>query len=68
MLQGMMGIPISGPSYNYGDKMFIVYNTSRPKSILGKKSNYVCYHTVYESVEMGKSQVGHIPSKEKLKV
>ena len=25
----MMGIPISGPSYIYGDRMMVVHNTAR---------------------------------------
>ena len=56
----MRGIPISGP----WDNMSVVHNTSRSKSVLRKKSNSVCYHTVGESVAMGESQAGHIPSKE----
>ena len=60
----MMGIPISGPSYTYGDNMSVVHNTSRPKSVLRKKSNSVYYHTLYKSVAMRESVVGHILSKE----
>ena len=60
----MMGIPISSPLYFYGDNMSDVHNTFRPESVLTKKSNSVCYHTVCESVEMGESLVGCIPSKE----
>ena len=59
-----MGIPTSGPSYIYGDNMSIVHNISRQKSVLRKKSNSVCYQKVHESVVMGESLVGHIPSKE----
>ena len=61
----MMGAPISGPSYVYGDKMSVIH-TSRPESVLRKKSNSVCYHAVHESVTMGESLVGHIPSKENI--
>ena len=60
----MMGIPISGPLYIYGDNMSVVHNISRPELVLRKKSNSVCYHTVYESVAMGESLVGHILCKE----
>ena len=49
----MMGIPTSAPSYIYGDNMSVVYNTSRPMSVLKKKSNSVCYQSVHESVMMG---------------
>ena len=38
----MMGIPISGPLYIYGD------NSSQPGSVLRKKSKSVCYHAVHE--------------------
>jgi hypothetical protein len=30
----MMGVPLSGPSYIYGDNMSVVHNTQRPESIL----------------------------------
>ena len=60
----MMSIPLPGPSYIYGDKMSAVHNTSRPESVLRKKSNSVCYHAVSESVVIGESLVGYIPSKE----
>ena len=60
----MMGIPISGPSYIYGDNMSVVHYTFRLESVLRKKSNSVCYHTVHESVAMSESLVGHIPSKD----
>ncbi len=33
----MMGIPLSGPTYVYGDNKSQVTNSSRPESTLGKK-------------------------------
>ena len=60
----MMGIPMSGPSYIYGDNMSVIHNSSRPESVLRKKSYSVCYHAVHESVAMGESLVGHMFSKE----
>ena len=59
----MMDILISHPSYIYEDNISVLHNTSRPESVLRKKSNSVCSHTVHESVEMGEYLVGHIPSK-----
>ena len=53
----MMGIPIFGPSYIYGDNMSVVHNTSRPESVLRNKSNSVCYHALHESVAIGESLV-----------
>ena len=63
----MMGILISGPLYIYLDNMSVVHNTSRSESVLRKKSNSVCYHTVHDSVEMLESLVGCMPSKENVK-
>ena len=37
----MMDIPISGPSYIYGDNVLVVPNSSRPESVLRKRSNWV---------------------------
>ena len=44
--------------------MSVIHNSSKPESVLRKKSNSVCYHAVHESVAMGESLVGHKPSKE----
>ena len=37
----MMGAPLTGPTYVYGDNMSVIYNTSRPESTLKKKINYI---------------------------
>ena len=58
----MMGVELSGPSYLFGDNMSVIHNTQRPESILKKKSNSVCYHAVRESVAMGESLTGHVPT------
>jgi hypothetical protein len=56
----MMGVPLSGPSFIYGDNMSVIYNTQRPESMLKKKCNSICYHAVRESVAMGESITSHI--------
>jgi hypothetical protein len=58
----MMGVALSGPTYVYGDNMYVVHNTLRPESVLKKKSNSICYHAVRESAAMGESIIGHVPS------
>ena len=58
----MMGVPLTGPTYVYGDNMSVIYNTSRPESVLKKKSNSVCYHAVRESVTMKEVLTSHIPT------
>ena len=40
----MMGVKINGPTYMYGDDMSVMNKTSKPESVLKKKSNYICYH------------------------
>ena len=42
----MTGVEISGPTYIYGDNMSVIHNTSKPESLLKKKSNIICYHFV----------------------
>jgi hypothetical protein len=38
----MMGVPLSGPTYVYGDNKSQVTNSSRPESTLKKKCNSIC--------------------------
>ena len=40
----MMGVPIDGPSYIYGDNKSAITNSTRPESVLKKKCNSICYH------------------------
>ena len=58
----MMGVPITGPTYVYGDNMSVIFNTPRPSSQLKKKSNSVCYHAVREAVAISECITTHIPT------
>jgi len=62
----MMGVPISGPSYIFGDNMSVIHNTQRPESVLKKKNNSICYHAIRESVAMGECKTGHIKTEDNL--
>ncbi len=62
----MMGIPLSGPTYVYGDNKSQVTNSSRPESTLKKKYNSICYHAIRESVAMGETLLTHIRTEENL--
>ncbi len=42
----MMGVPLSGPTYIYGDSKSQVNNSSRPELPLKKKCNSICYHAI----------------------
>ena len=44
----MMGIPIDGPAYIYGDNQSVLANTTIPDSTLKKKSQSIAYHFVRE--------------------
>ena len=56
----MMGIPLFGPSYVYGDNKSAITNSTRPESILKNKSNSICFHAIQESVVMGESLLTHV--------
>ncbi len=56
----MMGVPLSGPTYVYGDNKSQVTNSSRPELTLKKKCNSICYHAIRELVAMGKTLLMHI--------
>ena len=60
----MMGVPISGPTFVYGDNMSVIKNTTTPESTLRKKSNSVCYHFCRESAAMDESRMTHVASEE----
>jgi hypothetical protein len=54
-------VALVGPIFVYGDNMYVVHNTHWPESVLKKKSNSICYHTVCESAAMRESIIGHVP-------
>ena len=60
----MMGVPVTGPTYTYGDNMSVIHNTQRPESTLKKKSNSICFHAIRESVAMGEMVTAHIRTTE----
>jgi hypothetical protein len=58
----MMGVPLSGPCYVYGDNLSVVHNTQRPESMLKKKYNSIYYHVARESTAMGECIMAHVRS------
>jgi hypothetical protein len=56
----MMGVPIAGPNYVYGDDMSVIHNTQWPESTLKKKNLSICYHPVREAVAMGEILMSHV--------
>jgi hypothetical protein len=56
----MMGVPLSVPTYIYGDNKSQVTNSSRPESTLKNRCNSICYHAICESVAVGDTLLTHI--------
>ncbi len=61
-----MGIPLSEPSYVYGNNKSAITNSTTPELTLKKKSNSICYHAIRESVAMGESLLTHVGTHDNL--
>ena len=59
----MMGIPVKGATYMYGDNMSVAPPSSRPEPTFKKNSNSICCHAAHEAIAMGEALVAHIPTK-----
>ena len=57
----MMGIPISGPTYIYGENII-----SNPELLLKMKCNAIAYHGTCKYLATRKSSTGHIRSEDNL--
>ena len=44
----MMGIPVNGPAYIYGDNQSVLFNAYIPDSTIKKKSQSIAYHFTRE--------------------
>ena len=60
----MMGIPIDGPSYIYGDNQSVLANTTIPESTLKKKSQSIAYHFVREGAARGEWRTTYVRTDE----
>ena len=56
----MMGIPCDFPAYIYGDNQSVLVNSSKPFSVLKKKSSSVAYHFVREGVAKNEWRVTYV--------
>ena len=56
----MMGIPVEGPAYVYGDNQSVLANTTMPDSTLKKKSQSIAYHFVREGVARGEWRTTYV--------
>ena len=60
----MLGVPVIGPSWLFGDNMSVVINSTIPSSTLKKRWNALSYHRVCKFVAAGIINVVHIPGDE----
>ena len=56
----MMGIPCDFPAYVFGDNQSVLVNSSKPFSVLKKKSCSIAYHFVREGVAKDEWRVAYI--------
>ena len=56
----MMGIPVEGPTYVFGDNKSVLVNSSKPHSQLKKKSCSIAYHFVQEGTAQDEWRVTYL--------
>jgi hypothetical protein len=59
----MMGIPIDGKSWLFGDNQSVITSATIPKSTLNKRHNALSYHRVRECIAMGIINLLHVDGK-----
>ena len=57
-----MGVEIDGPTFIYGDNQSVTNNTSKPESVLKKKSNSICYHFIRDAMATKECLTTHLPT------
>ena len=60
----MMGIPVEGPAYIYGDNQSVLANTTIPDSTLKKKSQSIAYHFVREGAARDEWRTAYVNTNE----
>jgi hypothetical protein len=62
----MMGIPIDGPAWIFGDNESVVTSSTIPQSTLNKRHNALSYHRVRENIAADVIYFMHIAGKNNL--
>jgi hypothetical protein len=56
----MMGIPLDGPAWLFGDNQSVITSSTIPQSMLNKRHNALSYHRVRESIAAGIIYLMHV--------
>jgi hypothetical protein len=59
----MMGIPIDGPAWAFGDNASVITSSTIPQSTLNKRHNALSYHRVRESIAAKIMYLVHVEGK-----
>ena len=62
----MIGIPVDGPAFIYGDNKSVLSNSSIRESVLKKKSNSVAYNFVREGSASDERRVAYVKTHENI--
>ena len=62
----MLGVPMLGPSYMFGDNLAVINSSIIPDDTLKKHHNALCYHCVWEAIAGKILKFVHIDGKENL--
>ena len=62
----MMGVPVNGPAYIFGDNQFVLANTSSPDSMLKKKSLAIGYHYARKGCAMDEWRIAYVNTHENM--
>jgi len=62
----MMGIPCDFPAFVYGDNQSVLANSTKPFSVLKKKSCSIAYHFVREGVAKNEWRTTYISTHDNL--
>ena len=59
----MLGAPLDGPGWMFGDNKSVITNSTVPKSVLKKRHNALSYHRVREACAASVMWFIHTPGK-----
>ena len=60
----MMGIPVNGPAFIFGDNQSVLANTTIPDSTLKKKSQSIAYHFIRKGVARSEWRMAYVNTHE----